>query len=123
MAKCVICLKDDDQQLLCLREKGSKGINDAAKKRGDKLCTEDGQYVHSKCREVYINEFSIKKPLHRNQFQMTLLRIKLLLVPNSNSCLLLNVCSVDKQLKRTKKVNRGISCSNCGFSKKYSDDM
>lgn len=114
MAKCVMCLKDDDQQRVCLREKGCKGINDAAQKRGDKLCTEAGQYVYSKCREVYINEFSIKKKLlHRNQFQMTLLRIKLLLVPNSNSCLLLNVCSVNKQLKRTKKVNRGISCSNC----------
>lgn len=31
---------------------------------------------------------------------MTLLRIKLFLVPNSNSCLLLNVSSVDKQLKQ-----------------------
>lgn len=61
MAKCVMCLKDDDQQLVCLREKGCKGINDAAQKRGDKLCTEAGQYVYSKCREVYINEFSIKK--------------------------------------------------------------
>lgn len=56
-----MCLKDDDQQLVCLREKGCKGINDAAQKRGDKLCTETGQYVYSKCREVYINEFSIKK--------------------------------------------------------------
>lgn len=61
MAKCVICLKDDDQHLVCLREKGSRGINDAAQKREDKLCTEAGQYVHLKCREVYINEFSIKK--------------------------------------------------------------
>lgn len=61
MAKCVMCLKDDDQQLVCLREKCCKGINDAAQKRGDKLCTEAGQYVYSKCREVYINEFSIKK--------------------------------------------------------------
>lgn len=40
MAKCVICLKDHDQHLVCLREKGSKGIHDA--------------------RKVYINEFSIK---------------------------------------------------------------
>lgn len=39
--------------------KGSKGINVAAQKLGDKLCTASGQYLHSKCREVYINEFSI----------------------------------------------------------------
>lgn len=26
MAKCVICLKDDDQHLVCLKEKGSKEI-------------------------------------------------------------------------------------------------
>jgi hypothetical protein len=61
MTKCVICLKDDNLPLVCLREKGSKGINDAAQKRGDKLFTESGQYVHSKCREVYINEFNINK--------------------------------------------------------------
>lgn len=40
------CLKDDDQHLVCLKEKGSKEKNDAAQKRGDKLCTETGQYVH-----------------------------------------------------------------------------
>lgn len=54
MANCVICLKDDGQHLVCQREKGSKEINDAAQKRVYKLCTDAGQYVHSKCREVYI---------------------------------------------------------------------
>jgi hypothetical protein len=55
------CFKDDNQPLVCLMEKGSKGINDASQRRGDKLLTESGQYVHSKCREVYINEFNINK--------------------------------------------------------------
>ncbi|KAK3101064.1 hypothetical protein FSP39_000693 [Pinctada imbricata] len=61
MDHCVICQKSDDQPLICLREKGSNGINDASRKREDTLLTIVGQYVHKKCRESYVNPFNIAK--------------------------------------------------------------
>lgn len=66
--KCVICndAEYDGSDLLCIREKGSEGINVAAKKRGDNIVTEAGQFVHIKCRQKYISPYHIKKSLTEN---------------------------------------------------------
>ena len=60
--KCVICndAEYDGSDLICIREKGSEGINDAAKKRGDNIVTDAGQFVHIKCRQKYIRPYHIK---------------------------------------------------------------
>ena len=55
--KCVICNDSeyDVSDLIRIREKESEGIHFAAKKRGDNLVTEAGQFVHIKCRQKYIS--------------------------------------------------------------------
>jgi hypothetical protein len=56
-----ICKEDNDTQLICIGEKGSKGINAAASERRDDLIISPGDFVHAKCRQQYTNAFYITK--------------------------------------------------------------
>ena len=55
MEYCVICKKLSTNGLETVerRQKGSDGINNASKLRGDTLQTFAGQRVHQKCRQKY----------------------------------------------------------------------
>ncbi|CAH3022720.1 unnamed protein product, partial [Porites evermanni] len=55
MEYCVICkeLSTNGLETVELRQKGSDGINNASKLRGDTLQTFAGQRVHQKCRQKY----------------------------------------------------------------------
>ena len=55
MEYCVICkeLSTNDLETVERRQKGSDGINNASKLRGDTLQTFAGQRVHQKCRQKY----------------------------------------------------------------------
>ena len=55
MKYCVICkkLSANGFETVELRQKGSDGINNASKVRGDTLKTFAGQSVHQKCRQKY----------------------------------------------------------------------
>ena len=57
MEYCVICkeLSTNGLETVELRQKGSDGINNASKLRGDTLQTFAGQRVHQKCRQKYCN--------------------------------------------------------------------
>ena len=57
MEYCVICkeLSANGLETVELRQKGSDGINNASKLRGDTLQTFAGQRVHQKCRQKYCN--------------------------------------------------------------------
>ncbi|VDH90323.1 Hypothetical predicted protein [Mytilus galloprovincialis] len=43
-----------------LREKGSIGINNASRERGDTIVTSTGQLVHLHCRRSFVNPIVIK---------------------------------------------------------------
>lgn len=60
---CKICkLQVDDENLVVeLREKGSKGVNEASKARGDDISTKPGDKVHKECRRLYCNSQQIEK--------------------------------------------------------------
>lgn len=65
--KCVICESGDQTGLVCLRGKGSEGINNAAEKRGSHIRTHPGQYVHTECRRQFTNIFEIGKYLRERE--------------------------------------------------------
>ncbi|XP_053373150.1 uncharacterized protein LOC123533634 [Mercenaria mercenaria] len=57
MEECPICKGqlEDGQPVVCLRQKGSDGINNASIARGTNIFTCIGQYVHVHCRRDYIH--------------------------------------------------------------------
>ncbi|XP_021362244.1 uncharacterized protein LOC110456045 [Mizuhopecten yessoensis] len=66
MEECVLChhsLQDGRDIAVTLRQKGSIGINEASKVRGDSILTVPGQQVHQDCRKSYVNP----KSMHLNQ--------------------------------------------------------
>ncbi|KAK3097968.1 hypothetical protein FSP39_014885 [Pinctada imbricata] len=63
MDSCIICGGTEAGCLLKLREKGSRGINIASKKRRDTLNAIPGQSVHLDCRKNYTNPILINKYL------------------------------------------------------------
>ena len=93
--KCVICNDADGSDLIPIREKGSEGINVDAKKRGDNLVTEAGQFVHIKCRQKYTSPYRIKKSLTEN-FNISKSISSQLFVPKTILTLLLSAYSVEK---------------------------
>ncbi|CAC5405802.1 unnamed protein product [Mytilus coruscus] len=62
MDTCIICNDDiqNGNKTVELREKGSIGINNASRERGDTIVTRTGQLVHEHCRRSYVNPNVIK---------------------------------------------------------------
>ena len=44
---------------MVLRQKGSDGINEAGRLRGDNVRASDGDIIHSHCRKTYTNAKAI----------------------------------------------------------------
>ena len=56
---CIICkvsFKSNDEEVVCLRQKGAEGINSWAEKRGDSFGVAAGDTVHKVCRKNYTKE-------------------------------------------------------------------
>ncbi|CAC5386695.1 unnamed protein product [Mytilus coruscus] len=66
MDTCIICNDDiqNGNKTVELREKGSIGINNASRERGDTIVTRTGLLVHEHCRRSYVNP-NVTKGLKR----------------------------------------------------------
>ena len=57
---------------MVLRQKGSDGINEASRLRGDNVRASDGDIIHSHCRKTYTNAEAISDITKVNQIVVLL---------------------------------------------------
>ena len=57
MENCILCKKNlyNGDPVFTIGERGSQGINNASKKREDRVLTSPGDTVHQQCRKTYCN--------------------------------------------------------------------
>ena len=81
---------------MAVREKGSQGINDASKERGDNIHVEPGQLVHQECRCVYTNVNRIAMDIKQSNHLLSNWVAKFCFVQENLSSIIKNsVYSVD----------------------------
>ena len=64
MEDCIICKEtlNSEEPVVKLREKGSQGINNASRERGDTVVTFPGQSVHTGCAGHISTQMILRQP-------------------------------------------------------------
>ena len=86
---CIICkvsFKSNDEEVVCLKQKGAEGINSWEEKRGDSFRVAAGDTVHKVCRKNYTKELpsNIAQPKEDARKHSTQQRASILTITDSS---------------------------------------